>query len=151
MSVSSFCFSSSSHPTASGDPSQPMNPVTSALISGVVILGGVSVGFFLLSVRLLQKSRLLTTRASGVCNPSFKWINICIWWHLGTDNIYTDVKKKKKKIMYMCMCAFFCTHIIKCLYCIILGVVYLLPSIPHSCYSLLTFVWSITVFTEDLH
>lgn len=97
MSVSSFCFSSSSHPTASGDPSQPMNPVTSALISGVVILGGVSMGLFLVSVRLLQKSRLLTTRASGVWNPSFKWINICIWWHLGTDNIYTDVKKKKKR------------------------------------------------------
>ncbi|XP_037632108.1 zona pellucida-like domain-containing protein 1 [Sebastes umbrosus] len=57
---------------ASGDPSQPMNPVTSALVSGVVILGGVSVGFLLLSLRLLQKSRLPTTTASGVWNPTFK-------------------------------------------------------------------------------
>ncbi|KAM6987300.1 zona pellucida-like domain-containing protein 1 [Tautogolabrus adspersus] len=57
---------------ASGAPSHPMNPVTSTLISGVVILGGVSVGFVLLSVRLLQKSRLTTTPASGVWNPSFK-------------------------------------------------------------------------------
>lgn len=70
--VSSVCFSSTVHPPASGDPSQPMNPVTSALISGVVILGGVSVGFFLLSLHLLQRSRLPSTTASGVWNPSFK-------------------------------------------------------------------------------
>ncbi|TKS80844.1 Zona pellucida-like domain-containing protein 1 [Collichthys lucidus] len=57
---------------ASGDRSQPMNPVTSALISGVVILGGVSVCFFLLSLHLLQRSRLPSTTASGVWNPSFK-------------------------------------------------------------------------------
>ncbi|XP_069003440.1 zona pellucida-like domain-containing protein 1 [Embiotoca jacksoni] len=57
---------------ALGSRPQPMNPVTSALISGVVILGGVSAGFFLLSLRLLQKSRLQTTAASGVWNPSFK-------------------------------------------------------------------------------
>ncbi|TDH14778.1 hypothetical protein EPR50_G00024490 [Perca flavescens] len=57
---------------ASGDPSPPMNPVTSALISGVVILGGVGAGFFLLSLRLLQKSRLPITTASGVWNPTFK-------------------------------------------------------------------------------
>ncbi|KAM7412941.1 hypothetical protein PAMA_020366 [Pampus argenteus] len=58
--------------SASGDPSQPMNPVTNALISGVVILGVVSVGFLLFSVHLLQKSRLPMTIASGVWNPSFK-------------------------------------------------------------------------------
>ncbi|KAM9733700.1 zona pellucida-like domain-containing protein 1 isoform 1-T1 [Menidia menidia] len=52
--------------------SQTMNPVTSALISGVVILGGVSVGFFLLSLRLLQKSRPPPAAASGVWNPNFK-------------------------------------------------------------------------------
>ncbi|XP_020510843.2 zona pellucida-like domain-containing protein 1 [Labrus bergylta] len=57
---------------ASGSPSHQMNPVTSSLISGVVILGGVSVGLVLLSVRLLKKSRLTTTTASGVWNPSFK-------------------------------------------------------------------------------
>ncbi|TNN59862.1 Zona pellucida-like domain-containing protein 1 [Liparis tanakae] len=50
--------------SASGDPSHPMNPVTSALISGVVMLGGVSVGFLLLSLRLLKKSRLPTSTAS---------------------------------------------------------------------------------------
>uniref|UniRef100_A0A667X2J5 Zona pellucida like domain containing 1 n=1 Tax=Myripristis murdjan TaxID=586833 RepID=A0A667X2J5_9TELE len=57
---------------ASGDPSKPMNPVTSALLSGVVILGGVSVGFFLFSLRLLQKSRLHATTSSGVWNAGFK-------------------------------------------------------------------------------
>ncbi|KAK9521007.1 hypothetical protein VZT92_020853 [Zoarces viviparus] len=57
---------------ASGDATHPINPVTSALISGVVILGGVSAGFFLLSLRLLQKSRLPTTTASGVWNTTFK-------------------------------------------------------------------------------
>ncbi|KAG7243180.1 hypothetical protein INR49_016555 [Caranx melampygus] len=51
--------------SASGDSSQLMNPVTSALISGVVILGGVSVGFSLLSLHLLQKSRLPATMVSG--------------------------------------------------------------------------------------
>lgn len=65
-------FVPSFHPAASGDSSQLLNPVTSALISGVVILGGISVGFFLLSVRLLQKSRLQAIAASGVWNPSFK-------------------------------------------------------------------------------
>ncbi|KAF3847596.1 hypothetical protein F7725_020624, partial [Dissostichus mawsoni] len=45
-------------------PPHPMNPVTSALISGMVILGGVSVGFSLLSLRLLKKSRLPATSAS---------------------------------------------------------------------------------------
>ena len=78
MSVSSFCFSSPLNPAASGEHSKPMNPATSALISGVVVLGGFSVGFFLLSLRLLQKSRHTTTIASGVWNPTFKWINICI-------------------------------------------------------------------------
>ncbi|XP_034024780.1 zona pellucida-like domain-containing protein 1 [Thalassophryne amazonica] len=57
---------------APGETSQPMNAVTSALLSGVVILGGVSVGFFLLSLHLLQKSRLPTPTSSGVWNPNFK-------------------------------------------------------------------------------
>ncbi|KAM8902975.1 zona pellucida-like domain-containing protein 1 [Spinachia spinachia] len=57
---------------ASRDPSHPMNPVTSALISGVAILGAVSMGFFLLSLRLLKKSRLTATTASGVWNTTFK-------------------------------------------------------------------------------
>ncbi|XP_019729783.1 zona pellucida-like domain-containing protein 1 [Hippocampus comes] len=61
---------------AAGDPSQPMNPMTTALISGVVILGGISVGFVLLSLHLLQKTRLppssLAAAASGAWNPAFK-------------------------------------------------------------------------------
>nr|XP_020478059.1 zona pellucida-like domain-containing protein 1 [Monopterus albus] len=57
---------------ASGDPSQPVKPVISGLISSVVILGGVSVGFILLSLHLRQRSRLPTTTASDVQNPSFK-------------------------------------------------------------------------------
>ncbi|XP_071762038.2 zona pellucida-like domain-containing protein 1 [Centroberyx gerrardi] len=57
---------------ASRESSLPMNPVTSALLSGVVILGGVSLGFFLLSLRLLQKSRLPAASSSGVWNPGFK-------------------------------------------------------------------------------
>ncbi|XP_061576366.1 zona pellucida-like domain-containing protein 1 [Cololabis saira] len=57
---------------ATGDPSHTMSPVTGALISGVVILSGISVSFFLLSLRLLQKSRLQTSGSSGVWNPTFK-------------------------------------------------------------------------------
>ncbi|XP_054650830.1 zona pellucida-like domain-containing protein 1 [Dunckerocampus dactyliophorus] len=58
---------------APGNASQLMNPVTTALISGVVILGGISVGFVLLSLHLLQKSRLpLVPAASGAWNPAFK-------------------------------------------------------------------------------
>ncbi|XP_005937976.3 zona pellucida-like domain-containing protein 1 [Maylandia zebra] len=58
---------------ASGDLSHSMNPVTSALISGVVILSVVSVCFFLLLLRFLLKPRPpATTAASGVWNPSFK-------------------------------------------------------------------------------
>lgn len=102
-SVSSFCFSPTFHPPASGDPSQPMHPVTSALISGVVILGGVSVGFLLLSLHLLQKSRLPTSSTSGVWNPTFKWVHICVYQHLGTK----CAECVHKLIMYMCMCAFF--------------------------------------------
>ncbi|XP_065327983.1 zona pellucida-like domain-containing protein 1 [Pelmatolapia mariae] len=50
----------------SGDLSQPMNPVTSALISGVVILGVVSVCFFLLLLRFLLKPRPPATTAASV-------------------------------------------------------------------------------------
>ncbi|XP_036005735.1 zona pellucida-like domain-containing protein 1 isoform X1 [Fundulus heteroclitus] len=52
--------------------SQPLNSLTVALISGVAVLGAVSVGFFTLSLRLLQKSRLPAVASSGVWNPSFK-------------------------------------------------------------------------------
>ncbi|CAL9684100.1 unnamed protein product [Knipowitschia caucasica] len=50
----------------------PLSPLTSALISGVVVLGGASLGFFLFSVRLLQKPRPPTVTSSGVVNSSFK-------------------------------------------------------------------------------
>ncbi|XP_005800962.3 zona pellucida-like domain-containing protein 1 [Xiphophorus maculatus] len=56
---------------AIGNSSRPLNALTIALISGVAILGGVCVGFLVLSLRLLQKSRLPTAAASGVWNPSF--------------------------------------------------------------------------------
>ncbi|XP_037534346.1 zona pellucida-like domain-containing protein 1 [Nematolebias whitei] len=59
---------------ARGEPSL-MNPLTGALISSVVVLGGVSVGFFLLSLRLLKKSRLLQKSRLppiAVLNSSFK-------------------------------------------------------------------------------
>eukprot|EP00066_Takifugu_rubripes_P017550 XP_011606816.1 PREDICTED: zona pellucida-like domain-containing protein 1 [Takifugu rubripes] len=52
--------------------SQPMNPVTSSLISGVVILGVVAVAFFLLSLHLLRKPRLQSMTSSGLWNPTFK-------------------------------------------------------------------------------
>ncbi|XP_058489618.1 zona pellucida-like domain-containing protein 1 [Solea solea] len=54
----------------SADSAHSLKPVTSALISGVVILGGVSVTFFLLSLHLLHKSRLPASSASGVWNDS---------------------------------------------------------------------------------
>uniref|UniRef100_A0A8C8LM08 ZP domain-containing protein n=1 Tax=Oncorhynchus tshawytscha TaxID=74940 RepID=A0A8C8LM08_ONCTS len=52
--------------------SLPLNPVTSALLSGVVILGVFSLGFFLLSLRLLRRPRLPTATPSGAWNPGFK-------------------------------------------------------------------------------
>ncbi|KAM9452046.1 zona pellucida-like domain-containing protein 1 [Salvelinus alpinus] len=58
--------------TASSGPSLPLNPVTSALLSGVVILGVFSLGFFLLSLRLLRRPRLPTATPSGAWNPGFK-------------------------------------------------------------------------------
>ncbi|XP_046892074.1 zona pellucida-like domain-containing protein 1 [Hypomesus transpacificus] len=50
----------------------PMNPVTSALLSGVVILGGASVVFFLLSLRLLRRGHPPSATPSGSWNPIFK-------------------------------------------------------------------------------
>ncbi|CAL8362609.1 unnamed protein product [Merluccius merluccius] len=50
----------------------PINPATSALISGVAILGGISLIFFLFSLRLLLRSRPPTMTSSGVWNPSYK-------------------------------------------------------------------------------
>ncbi|XP_014070400.1 zona pellucida-like domain-containing protein 1 [Salmo salar] len=57
---------------ASSGPSLPLNPVTSALLSGVVILGVFSLGFFLLSLRLLRRPHLPTATPSGAWNPGFK-------------------------------------------------------------------------------
>ncbi|XP_064828988.1 zona pellucida-like domain-containing protein 1 [Oncorhynchus masou masou] len=57
---------------ASSGHSIPLNPVTSALLSGVVILGVFSLGFFLLSLRLLRRPRLPTATPSGAWNPGFK-------------------------------------------------------------------------------
>nr|XP_046169695.1 zona pellucida-like domain-containing protein 1 [Oncorhynchus gorbuscha] len=57
---------------ASSGHSLPLNPVTSALLSGVVILGVFSLGFFLLSLRLLRRPRLPTATPSGAWNPGFK-------------------------------------------------------------------------------
>ncbi|XP_059932045.1 zona pellucida-like domain-containing protein 1 isoform X1 [Gadus macrocephalus] len=56
----------------SNDSSLPINPATSALISGVVILGGTSLAFVLLALRLLRRSRPPTMTSSGVWNPTFK-------------------------------------------------------------------------------
>ncbi|XP_029571247.1 zona pellucida-like domain-containing protein 1 isoform X1 [Salmo trutta] len=57
---------------SSSGPSLPLNPVTSALLSGVVILGVFSLGFFLLSLRLLRRSPLPTATPSEAWNPGFK-------------------------------------------------------------------------------
>uniref|UniRef100_A0A3P8YV95 ZP domain-containing protein n=1 Tax=Esox lucius TaxID=8010 RepID=A0A3P8YV95_ESOLU len=62
----------SSSITASSGPSLSLNPVTSALLSGVVILGVFSLGFFLLSIRLLYRPRLTTATPSEAWNPGFK-------------------------------------------------------------------------------
>ena len=59
----------------SNDSSLPINPATSALISGVVILGGTSLAFVLVALRLLRRSRHPTMTSSGVWNPTFKWID----------------------------------------------------------------------------
>uniref|UniRef100_H2LL54 Zona pellucida-like domain containing 1b n=1 Tax=Oryzias latipes TaxID=8090 RepID=H2LL54_ORYLA len=59
-------------PVTSAESKHSMNSMTTALITGVVILGVVSVGLFLLMLRLLQKSRLPAAASSGVWNPSFK-------------------------------------------------------------------------------
>lgn len=67
-------FSSIFQPPAPGNSFQPLNTLTIALISGVAILGGVTFGFFVLFLRLLRKSRLLTAASSGVWNPSFNWV-----------------------------------------------------------------------------
>ncbi|KAM9441575.1 zona pellucida-like domain-containing protein 1 [Salvelinus alpinus] len=57
---------------SSSGPSLPLNPVTSALLSGVVILGVFSLGFFLLSLRLLRRPPLPTATPSEAWNPGFK-------------------------------------------------------------------------------
>ncbi|XP_024299250.1 zona pellucida-like domain-containing protein 1 [Oncorhynchus tshawytscha] len=57
---------------SSSGPSLTLNPVTSALLSGVVILGVFSLGFFLLSLCLLRRPPLPTATPSEAWNPSFK-------------------------------------------------------------------------------
>ncbi|XP_022533418.1 zona pellucida-like domain-containing protein 1 [Astyanax mexicanus] len=52
------------------DRSPRLDTVTSALVSGVVVLGVLSLGFFLLSIRLLRRSSPSTLTA--VRNPNFK-------------------------------------------------------------------------------
>ncbi|XP_050985877.1 zona pellucida-like domain-containing protein 1 [Labeo rohita] len=51
-------------------PSQHLNAVTSALISGVVVLGVTTLGLFILSLRLLRKPS--PSSLTGVWNPSFR-------------------------------------------------------------------------------
>lgn len=52
-------------------PAFQMNTVTSALLSGVVILGVTSVCFFIFSLSLLKGKRAPVRSASGVHNPAF--------------------------------------------------------------------------------
>lgn len=92
------------HFPASPASSQPLSPVTSALISGVVILGMVGTAFFLLSVYLLRKSRLQTVTSSGLWNPTFKWLNINFSYMLG--------KVLKKYNSNRCMCTSHCTQMV---------------------------------------
>ncbi|KAG7265708.1 hypothetical protein CRUP_031872 [Coryphaenoides rupestris] len=57
-----------------GQPNPPafrMNAVTSALLSGVIILGVVSVCFFVLSLTLLKGKSVPASIMSGVRNPAF--------------------------------------------------------------------------------
>uniref|UniRef100_A0A4W4FCB7 ZP domain-containing protein n=1 Tax=Electrophorus electricus TaxID=8005 RepID=A0A4W4FCB7_ELEEL len=53
-----------------GGSSFQLDTVGSALVSGLVLLGFISLGFFLLSVRLLRRASPATLTAT--CNPSFK-------------------------------------------------------------------------------
>ena len=48
-----------------------MNTVTSALISGVIILGAISVCFFIFSLTLLKGKSTPISSLSGVRNPAF--------------------------------------------------------------------------------
>lgn len=50
-----------------------MNTVTSALISGVIILGVMSVCFFIFSLTLLKGKSTPVSTLSGVRNPAFNW------------------------------------------------------------------------------
>ncbi|KAG9265389.1 zona pellucida-like domain-containing protein 1 [Astyanax mexicanus] len=61
---------SNSQLAAGNDRSPRLDTVTSALVSGVVVLGVLSLGFFLLSIRLLRRSSPSTLTA--VRNPNFK-------------------------------------------------------------------------------
>ncbi|XP_056101039.1 zona pellucida-like domain-containing protein 1 [Rhinichthys klamathensis goyatoka] len=57
-----------SHPVSSS--SKHLNAVTSALISGLVVLGVTSLGLFMLSLRLLRKPS--PSSLTGAWNPSFR-------------------------------------------------------------------------------
>lgn len=50
-----------------------MNTVTSALISGVIILGVMSVCFFIFSLTILKGKSTPVSSLSGVRNPAFNW------------------------------------------------------------------------------
>lgn len=63
-------FTPFSAPAVRGS-SQHLNAVTSALISGVAVLGVTSLGLFILSLRLLRKPS--PSSLTGVWNPSFRW------------------------------------------------------------------------------
>lgn len=52
-----------------------MNTVTSALLSGVVILGVMSVCFFIFSLTLLKGKGPPVSTLSGARNPAFNWVN----------------------------------------------------------------------------
>lgn len=125
-------------PTASGDSSQLLNPATSALISGVVILGGVSAGFCLLSFRLLQKLRRQPTAASGVWNPGFKWTTV-------SSTIVTSLV-----FSWICLCFF----LKKPTVCLLIFCVHIIMLCHIRCYSLPLFYQSWLLFfmcAEILH
>lgn len=65
------------HPN--GPPFQ-MNTVTSALISGIVVLGISSIFFLVCSLTLLHRNWPNTSVLSGIRNPVFNWK----WWFVCT-------------------------------------------------------------------
>lgn len=68
-----WCLSSCAIPAHLKSPVFQMNTVTSALISGVIILGVMSVCFFIFSLSLLKGKSAPVRSVSGVHNPAFSW------------------------------------------------------------------------------